>query len=144
MSQTFVPKRFLSATFLAAIWLASTPAAFAADLSTSSGAQLYRSYCASCHGTGGEGDGPVAPFFKLQPPDLTLIARRSGGAYPAERVRRIIDGREIVSPHGAREMPVWGIGFAMITNDPSGANATPEAAIERLVEYLRTIQKPPR
>lgn len=144
MNQPFVPKSRLSTMLLAALALTGTQAVFAENLSTSTGAELYRSYCASCHGRGGEGDGPVAPFFKLQPPDLTLIARRSGGAFPAERVRRIVDGRENIAPHGVREMPVWGIGFAMIADDPSGANAKPEAVIERLVEHLRTIQKPPR
>lgn len=145
MNQTFVPKRLLSTMALAALALASMPAVFAANLATSTGAQLYQGHCASCHGKGGEGDGPVAPFFKLQPPDLTLIAKRSGGTYPAERVRRIIDGRDSMAPHGAREMPVWGFGFAMIADDdPAVANAAGEAAIGRLVEYLRTIQKPAR
>jgi mono/diheme cytochrome c family protein len=123
--------------------LAAAPAATAADLSRSSGAQLYRQYCASCHGRSGEGDGPVAPFFKLLPPDLTLMARRRGGTFPAEQVRRIVDGREITAPHGAREMPVWGLQFAMAADEPTAGSAQAQAAIARLVEHLRTIQKLP-
>jgi mono/diheme cytochrome c family protein len=120
---------------------AGMSAAIAEDLSTSSGAQLFARYCASCHGKGGEGDGPVAPFFKLLPPDLTRISRRSGGTFPAERVRRIIDGRESTPPHGAREMPVWGLEFQMTAPQPAAASAAAEASITRLVEHLRSIQK---
>jgi mono/diheme cytochrome c family protein len=135
--------RPLLALLSVALALTGTARAFAKELSPISGAQLYRQHCAACHGKGGEGDGPVAPFFKLLPPDLTLIARRSGGTYPAERVRRIIDGREIVAPHGAREMTVWGLAFAMNTDDPVAGKAAAEASISRLVEYLRSIQKAP-
>jgi mono/diheme cytochrome c family protein len=129
---------------LCAMLVLGTSAAFAEDLSGYTGPQLYRRFCESCHGKSGAGDGPVAPFFKLLPPDLTEIAKRSGGAFPAERVRRILDGRENPPPHGAREMPVWGLDFAMSADDPAQGNAVAERTIARLVEYLRSIQKPPR
>jgi len=131
--------RKLPALCCALLALAGTTAALSADLSKSTGAQLVRQYCASCHGRGGEGDGPVAGFFKLSPPDLTLIARRAGGTFPAERVRRIVDGREVVAPHGLRDMPVWGMQFSMMTDDA----AMSDAAIGRVVEYLQSIQKMP-
>jgi mono/diheme cytochrome c family protein len=142
-------KRQSSSRHLLSLLLAATlalmgSAAPAQEPSTASGAQLFRYHCASCHGRGGEGDGPVAPFFKLRPPDLTEITRRSGGTYPAERVRRIIDGREMLTPHGAREMPVWGLVFAMDTEDVAIRRAKAETTVARLVEYLRAIQKPPR
>ena len=96
--------RFLASTAL----LAALPlAAPAEDLASYTAPQLFQRFCASCHGREGQGDGPVAPFFKLTPPDLTGLSRRSGGNFPAERVRRIVDGREVVTPHGARQMPVW-------------------------------------
>jgi mono/diheme cytochrome c family protein len=116
------------------------PVAHAQDLSAYSGAQLFRRFCASCHGASGEGNGPVAPFFKLLPPDLTQISRRSGGSFPTERIRRIVDGRESPAPHGAREMPVWGLEFTMTSEQPQ-AQAIADASITRLVEYLRSIQK---
>jgi mono/diheme cytochrome c family protein len=134
-----IPSLLLSAAL--ALMAAPTPAQ---EPSPTTGAQLFRYYCASCHGRSGEGDGPVAPFFKLRPPDLTEITRRSGGTYPAERVRRIIDGREMLSPHGAREMPVWGFVFAMDVDDVAVGRAKAETSIARLVEHLRSIQKPPR
>ena len=128
-----------------ALALAAAPASFAEDLATSTGAQLYRQFCASCHGAGGHGDGPVAPFFKLQPPDLTQIAKRNGGEFPLERVRRILDGTANLPPHGAREMPVWGIEFAMAADDPATGRQVAQSTITRLAEYLRSMQQaPPR
>jgi mono/diheme cytochrome c family protein len=134
------PQLLLRKCLGSVLLLSAAAVAPAEDLSTSSGAQLFRQYCASCHGRQGQGDGPVAPFFKLLPPDLTLIARRSGGVFPAERVRRIIDGTENLPPHGARQMPVWGLEFAMITAKADG-RAAAEATIARLVEHLRTMQR---
>ena len=133
--------RIFSPSLLAALVLAGVGAtAHAEELSTSTGAQLFQRYCASCHGKGGEGDGPVAPFFKLLPPDLTLMSRRSGGKFPAERARSIIDGRERVLPHGAREMAVWGLEFMLATDKPAAARSAAET-IAKLVEHLRSIQK---
>jgi mono/diheme cytochrome c family protein len=135
-----LPWRALSCILMSLAWATAVPAE---DLSSSSGAQLYRQYCASCHGKGGEGDGVVAPFFGLKPLDLTLITRRSGGTFPTERVRRVVDGREMPAPHGTREMPVWGMQFGMTAANPAQGEAVARAAIDRLVEYLRSIQKAP-
>lgn len=132
-------KRQLQAFLCILLGATGASSALAQDLSRSTGPQLFRQHCASCHGPGGEGNGPVAPFFRLAPPDLTLIARRSGGMFPAERVYRIVDGREFVAPHGHRDMPVWGLQFSMAT----GQQPTADAAITRLVEHLRSIQKAP-
>ena len=140
MNEHFSPFfRRLQYLFLLCV-LAGPPAAMAEDLSTSSGAQLFRHYCASCHGKDAHGDGPVAPFFKLSPPDLTQMSRRSGGTFPADRAHRIIDGRESPTPHGSREMPVWGMLFAMNADQSADARGVTDAAITRLVEYLRSIQ----
>jgi mono/diheme cytochrome c family protein len=80
-------------------WLASSPL---------QRPQLYERFCASCHGEAGFGDGPVAPALKVMIPDLTRMYQRNGGKFPEERVRRIIDGREVFPIHGSRYMPVWG------------------------------------
>ena len=37
-----------------------------------SGAYTYRTYCASCHGEKGEGDGPLAASLRFHPPDLSF------------------------------------------------------------------------
>lgn len=105
-----------------------TVLADAQDLAAYSGAQLYQRYCVACHGVRGLGDGPVASELKVMVPDLTRIAKRHGGMFPEDDVRRIIDGREVHMAHGTRAMPVWGIGLGS------------DSSIGRLVEYLRSIQ----
>ena len=81
-----------------------------------SGKREYESHCATCHGVSGKGDGPRAAVLPIRPADLTMLAQRNGGIFPAERVAGIIDGRlstEVVA-HGDRTMPVWGITFLIV------------------------------
>lgn len=122
--------------------LAAASGASAEELSGYSGAQLFERFCASCHGTGGEGDGPVAPYFKLEPPDLTRIAKRHGGEFPADKIRRIIDGRDNLPPHGTRVMPVWGMDFVIAEGTSPEGRKRADALIDKLVEYVRSLQKP--
>jgi hypothetical protein len=60
--------------------------------------------------------------------------------FPSERVRRIIDGRDVAS-HGDREMPVWGDTFKRASKDASEDAAS--ARIAALVRYLQSIQERP-
>ena len=132
---------------LLTLLLLATVAARAQDFSRYSGAQLYSRFCASCHGDKGLGDGVVAASFNIMVPDLTRIARRQGGVFPEDQIRRIIDGRKTLPPHGAREMPVWGFEFYgqnAAKADRKGREnpeAQTGAMISRLTEYLRSIQK---
>ena len=113
-----------------------------AEASTLSGMQLFESFCASCHGVGGKGDGPVAPLIKTGVPDLTRLAKREGGEFPTEDVRRTIDGRWDRPAHGPRDMPVWGWRFYEVSSgDDEAARARTDAMIGRLVDYLRSIQE---
>lgn len=103
------------------------------------GSTLFRSYCASCHGTSAVGDGPVAEYLKVKPADLTRIAARRGGEFPYSTVVKMIDGREKVKGHGHGEMPVWGDAFQV-----ASGGATEEQAkkkMEQLAHYLWTIQQ---
>lgn len=86
----------------------------ASDLS---GVEMYRSYCASCHGINGKGSGPAAGALRKVPPDLTLLAKHNNGHLPDFRILRIIDGYEIEAAHGSREMPVWGDYFRVKQRD---------------------------
>lgn len=127
------------ATILLALTSVSAPAL---DLSGYTGAELYKRFCASCHGDQGRGDGPAAGSFKIEVPDLTRIAHRHGGVFPAEQISKIIDGRKTLPPHGSREMPVWGFEF-QLENQNTGypdAQRRTDDLIARLTEYLRTIQ----
>ena len=82
------------------------------------GAEIYRHYCASCHGVDGRGHGPASVALKHGPPDLTRISQRNGGTFPFRRVKEIIEGNE-TGPlaHGNREMPVWGPIFHEVDSD---------------------------
>jgi mono/diheme cytochrome c family protein len=129
---------------LAAALLLVSPGLLAADLEPFlgySGAQLFQRFCASCHGPSGYGDGPVADALKVAIPDLTQLAKRSGGRFPDDRVREIIDGRAVLPSHGTRPMPVWGYELeAQVPADQPG-RATAQTLIDRLVEHLRSIQR---
>jgi mono/diheme cytochrome c family protein len=109
-----------------------------------SGQQLYTRLCASCHGASAHGDGPVAPYIKTGVPDLTRIAWRDGGEFPAEDVRRMIDGRLDHPVHGTRDMPVWGWQlYDMSTKNPEAERQLVDDMIGRIVDYLQSIQTEP-
>jgi mono/diheme cytochrome c family protein len=63
---------------------------------TVEGAKIFQHRCAVCHGTDGKGHGPDSVVLKHQVPDLTLVSQRSGGRFPYQRVRQIIEGKK---PH---------------------------------------------
>jgi mono/diheme cytochrome c family protein len=100
------------------------------------GVDLYRAYCASCHGENGKGDGPVAPALKATVADLTVIMKNNGGKFPVARVRRIINGEGMIASHGSREMPVWGPIFHQVEADVDRG----PVRLENLVKYLESIQ----
>jgi mono/diheme cytochrome c family protein len=102
------------------------------------GAVTYRVYCASCHGAGAHGDGKLAKSLDPKPADLTQLAKRNDGVFPAERAREVIDGRKEVAEHGDRDMPVWGQSFQQEgKGDQEKAIA---AKVDDLVAYLASIQ----
>jgi mono/diheme cytochrome c family protein len=101
------------------------------------GDNLYKAYCASCHGDDAKGKGPMAAWLKVQPADLTRIGARNGGKFPLERVDRIISGEEALpGGHGTRAMPVWGPVFSRVTRDQDLGRLR----IDNLARYLRDIQ----
>jgi mono/diheme cytochrome c family protein len=112
-----------------------------ADNLALSGSELFGQFCASCHGTIARGDGPAAKSLQTEVPDLTLIASRQGGKFPADHVERIIDGRFIIGAHGTREMPIWGDGLSRSELGNPDAERATRTIIARLVEYLRSIQR---
>ena len=100
------------------------------------GQDLFREYCAVCHGNDAKGTGPAAAALKVKPADLTLIARKNGNKYPEIRVQRVIQGEDEVLSHGSRDMPIWGQIFRhMSSNEDLGA-----VRIYNLVKYIESIQ----
>jgi mono/diheme cytochrome c family protein len=114
----------------------------AVTLDDYSGAELFGRFCAACHGERARGDGPVASSLNVLVPDLTTIGRRYG-EFPAMLVRDVIDGRGIDKrAHGTRTMPVWGYEFWVEEGGDVVAQTSVRNAINKLVEYLRSIQRP--
>jgi mono/diheme cytochrome c family protein len=101
------------------------------------GRELFTTYCASCHGLTGRGNGPAAEELRTRPADLTQFARQNGGIFNGARIHSIVDGRA-VKAHGTMEMPVWGDAFKWREGLPEDAI---KARIEALVRYLETIQE---
>jgi len=82
------------------------------------GAEIFRHYCASCHGVDGRGHGPASVALKHGATDLTRISQRNGGKFPFQRVKEIIEGKDSGPlAHGSREMPVWGPIFHEVESD---------------------------
>jgi mono/diheme cytochrome c family protein len=104
-----------------------------------SGSNLFKTYCAACHGTSARGDGPLAANMKKPPPDLTQFAARNGGTFPSALVAQIIDGRQPVTGHGGPDMPVWGDAFK--ASRLGSSEESVQARIKALVEYLERLQE---
>lgn len=131
----------VAAVVLAILLLVAAVAARSADFSTYSGKQLYIRFCANCHGEEGLGNGIVAGSLKVEVPDLTRIARRHGGKFTEDDIRRIIDGRKTIPAHGFRTMPVWGVEFSSQNLEKPDPKATTDDMIGRLSGYLWSIQR---
>jgi mono/diheme cytochrome c family protein len=111
-----------------------------------SGEADFNMYCASCHGEDGKGDGPKAFGLSKPVPDITTLTQRYG-SFPADRLARLIDGRDIVEGHGDREMPVWGVWFkeeaAAELGGAEGDEGSVQRRVENLIGHIETLQVTP-
>jgi mono/diheme cytochrome c family protein len=103
-----------------------------------SGEALYLTYCASCHGRSGRGDGPVADLLRVRPANLTRFATQNGGVFPTAKLQRVIDGRDVGS-HGNPDMPVWGDAFRISRGGLSEIGVNDR--IDAIVRFLESIQE---
>jgi mono/diheme cytochrome c family protein len=105
--------------------------------SAASGAEMFKSYCAACHGTGGKGDGPAASAHKVPPPDLTMLAKKNGGKFPDMKIHTILRNGSSAPAHGSADMPVWGPVFSAVSeNKPQIV----ELRIANLTDYIQSLQ----
>ncbi len=102
-----------------------------------SGKAMFNSYCAVCHGTDGKGNGPAASAMKTTPTDLTVLAQKEGGKYPAAHVAAVIRGQATTPSHGSQDMPVWGPLFSSISQ---GHDSQVQQRISNLVAYIESLQ----
>jgi mono/diheme cytochrome c family protein len=107
---------------------------------TTVGSELYRFYCSTCHGNDAKGRAAASPA-RPAAPDLTMLARYSGGVFPRDRVSDVIrHGAGAVPGHGGAGMPIWGAIFRGLDGD----DKLVEIRIANLVDYLQSIQDPGR
>lgn len=106
--------------------------------SAASGQEMYKTYCAVCHGTDAKGNGPAADALKVPPPDMTTLAERNGGKYPALKVSAIIRGEEVLAAHGSKDMPIWGHLFWSMSG---GHEAEVQQRVANLNKYIESLQK---
>ena len=103
-----------------------------------SGNEMYQAYCASCHGVDGRGEGPAAPALKVPPTNLTTLALKNQGTFPAAHIAEVIKGDSLTAAHGNKEMPVWGPVFSHMSKADT---AKVQLRIRNLTKYLESIQK---
>lgn len=108
------------------------------QVSPANAQEMFRSYCAPCHGLTGKGDGPAASALKKAPADLTKISARNGGKFPTVQVNHYIMGVEEVAAHGNRDMPIWGNLFRSLN---PGDRAVAELRGSNLTDYLKKMQQ---
>jgi len=130
----------IAATLSSASWVTSSAQNSQSDQApvkpgrSMSGSDIFKWYCAACHGKGAKGNGPAASELKTHPPDLTTLAKRNKGKFPADYVTRVlVEGPK--SAHGSPEMPVWGPLFSELN-----AKGRVTVEIDAVVRYLETLQ----
>jgi mono/diheme cytochrome c family protein len=97
--------------------------------------QLFGAYCAACHGRDGRGRGPAAPIMRATPPDLSVLSKRSGGAFPWSDVEVRIRATDRRPPASIAEgMPVW---RPFSSHEPAAGPADHARDIAAYVESLQ-------
>jgi len=104
--------------------------------SAASGSEMFNSYCAACHGKDAKGNGPAAASLKVPPANLTELAKKNNGKFPADHVSNILRSG-VSGAHGSVDMPIWGPLFSQV----SGHDDTiVQMRIVNLVHYLESLQ----
>lgn len=103
---------------------------------TLNGDELFKEYCAVCHGNDAKGAGPAADALKKKPADLTQLSRKNGGKFPELHVMNFIKGQDVLAAHGNRDMPIWGQIFSAM----SGNADLVQVRTYNLLMYLEQIQ----
>lgn len=117
-------------------------AACVAEPRTPTGAEDFAAFCSSCHGAGGQGDGPMATQLPHRPADLTRLSRRNGGSFPGTEVMAKIwgytGGRD-----GHAVMPEFGplLDSALVPYDGGDGIQTPTPLrLVQIADHLKVIQ----
>ena len=100
-----------------------------------SGEQLFKSYCATCHGADAKGHGPMGAQLTVPPPDLTVLSKSNSGKFPADRVAVVLKNGVNMPAHGTAEMPIWGSVFVDLKT-----RRTVTVRVTDLISYIESVQ----
>jgi mono/diheme cytochrome c family protein len=103
-----------------------------------SGKQMFRQYCAACHGDTAKGNGPARATLKVPAADLTTLSKRHGGEFPYDLVSNVLRFGPGLTAHGSSDMPTWGPIFQYMDNYNQAAV---QKRIRNLCDYLVTLQE---
>ncbi|WP_050930425.1 c-type cytochrome [Aestuariivita boseongensis] len=123
-------------------YLALAGLATCAPVPRAEGAKLFARNCAACHGAQGRGDGPEAAALPRAPADLTQIAARNDGVFPAADVIAVIHGYRGQNLHAL--MPEFGSLLEspdVLWTDPATGERIPTpSALVALTDYVNDLQ----
>jgi mono/diheme cytochrome c family protein len=102
------------------------------------GEQMYKQYCAACHGPEGKGDGPAVHFLKTPPPDITTLKLRNHGKYPAGTVKCALLNSDVSHAQATLDMPDWGSLFW------SQNQGLAPLMVYNLTSYVESLQRNPQ
>lgn len=112
------------------------------EVSVEAGAVAFQQDCAACHGTDARGAGGFGRELLTEPPDLTRLSRRNGGAFPMDYVLSTIDGFSR-GAHFSAAMPEFGAGDMgePVMTEADGLATPVPARLLSLALYLEAIQR---
>ena len=102
------------------------------------GKEMFKQYCAACHGMDAKGHGPARAALRVPAADLTQLAKRNGGEFPYDLVTNVLRFGPGVAAHGSSDMPTWGGIFQYMDNYNQ---ASVQKRIKNLCDYLATLQE---
>jgi mono/diheme cytochrome c family protein len=103
-----------------------------------SGKEMFKQYCAACHGLNAKGHGPARAALKVPAADLTTLTKRHGGEFPYDLVTNVLRFGPGVAAHGSSDMPTWGGIFQYMDNYNQAAV---QKRIKNLCDYLVSLQE---
>ena len=101
-----------------------------------SGPEMFKAYCAACHGMGGVGNGPAAVALKKAPANLTMLSKNNGGKFPQQRFQEVVGQNALVVEHGTSDMPMWGTLFRQM----KGGDSVAQLRVYNLMTYVQSLQ----
>jgi mono/diheme cytochrome c family protein len=110
-----------------------------AKTSPANGEQMYSSYCASCHGVDGKGNGPMTSSLVQRPADLTTLRKNNGGTFPSTHIISVLQFGAKAPAHGTAEMPVWGPVFGQM-NPSTPQKDVVALRVSNLTRYIESLQ----